>query len=540
MFKKIRTSATVKSIAGIVGMLILFSVIVGVIGYNSVSDSLLEQYADGAFIAGYTAQSSLDGDRIDEYANSGGETQAYKEAWAELDQICNATNSTFVYVIRPDLTDYAHITFIFSTINRESKYSVYDFGYVRETTNDDYKTKYKKLYDGVSDRELVIRDKGYIETDSHITAMVPIKTSDGKTTAILCVQRQMDQLATARQGFLNSIAITLVVLALIVSVMQSIYLRKMLIIPIKAISEEAGRFARENVLPEKKLTESIRTKDEIGDLAGSIDQMEEQVDDYVRNLTQVTRENERISTELGLAAQIQEGMLPNIFPYLPEREEFDIYAKMDPAKEVGGDFYDFFMLDDDHLCLYIADVSGKGVPAALFMMASKMILGVHARNSMSPAEILEQANDTICESNPEEMFFSIWLGILELSTGKLTAANAGHEYPLLQKPDGTFEVIKDKHGFVIGGIEGMMYMEYEIQMEPGSKVLVYTDGVPEATDANNELYGMERLIDNLNANPEPSLTPKGVLTKVRTQVDTFVQDAEQFDDLTMVCVEYRA
>ncbi|MDO4538568.1 MAG: PP2C family protein-serine/threonine phosphatase [Coriobacteriales bacterium] len=524
---------------GIVSLLILFSVLVGFIGYNSVTSSLLEQYADGAFLTGYTAQLPLDGDRMDEYANSGGKGEVYEEAWSQLDQICNATNSTFVYVIQPDPTDYAHITFVFSTINHNSKYSEYDFGYVRETTNDDYKTKYKKLYDGTSDRELVIRDEGYIETDSHITAMLPIKNSAGETTAIMCVQRQMEGLNEARLGFLRNVAITLVVLSLIVAVSQTFYLRKMLIVPIKTIAKEAGRFASENVQPEKKLVEVIKTGDEISDLAGSIDQMEEQVHEYIQNLTKVTRENERISTELRLAAQIQEGMLPSIFPYLPEREEFDIYAKMDPAKEVGGDFYDFFMIDDDHLCVYIADVSGKGVPAALFMMASKMILGVHARNSLSPAEILEQTNDMICESNPEEMFFSIWLGVLELSTGKLTAANAGHEYPLLQRPDGTFEMIKDKHGFVIGGMEGMMYMEYDIQMEPGSKILVYTDGVPEATNADNELYGMDRLINNINATKEPELTPEDVLVKVRQQVDDFVQDAEQFDDLTMMCVQYR-
>ena len=230
-------------------------------------------------------------------------------------------------------------------------------------------------------------------------------------------------------------------------------------------------------------------------------------------------------------------MLPNIYPAFPERPEFDIYASMNPAKEVGGDFYDFFLVDDDHLCLVMADVSGKGVPAALFMMASKIIIASHAKLGKSPAQILTDTNAAICSNNREEMFVTVWLGILELSTGKLTAANAGHEYPALRKADGRFELIKDKHGFVIGGMEGLRYKEYELQMDPGSKLFLYTDGVPEATDANGELFGSERMVDALNK--AVTASPEDILEQVRSDVDGFVKEAEQFDDLTMLCVEYR-
>ncbi|MBQ6152752.1 MAG: serine/threonine-protein phosphatase [Ruminococcus sp.] len=248
-------------------------------------------------------------------------------------------------------------------------------------------------------------------------------------------------------------------------------------------------------------------------------------------------ESSRLETELTMASSIQADMLPSIYPAFPERPEFDIYASMDPAKEVGGDFYDFFLIDEDHLCMVMADVSGKGVPAALFMMASKIIIANNAMLGKSPSQILTDTNTAICSNNREEMFVTVWLGILELSTGKLTAANAGHEYPVLSDKNGKYELVKDKHGFVIGGMTGIKYKEYELQMEKGSKLFLYTDGVPEATDAHKELFGTERMLDALNE--ASTAEPKAVLEQVRKAVDGFVQDAEQFDDLTMLCVEYK-
>jgi sigma-B regulation protein RsbU (phosphoserine phosphatase) len=229
-------------------------------------------------------------------------------------------------------------------------------------------------------------------------------------------------------------------------------------------------------------------------------------------------------------------MLPNIYPAFPERSEFDIYATMDPAREVGGDFYDFFLVDDDHLCMVIADVSGKGVPAALFMMASRIILASNAKLGKSPAEILRSTNEAICQNNREEMFVTVWLGILEISTGTLTAANAGHEYPVVKQPGGQYELVKDKHGFVIGGMDGVKYKEYQLHLEPGARVFLYTDGVPEATSAEKELFGTDRLLDALNAHADAS--PEQMLDYVREAVDAFVKDAEQFDDLTMLGLEY--
>ena len=535
--KLLKQHVTVKSIGGIVLLLLVFFATVSMIGYNSFTEALLSQYSEGAFLTAETAARRLDADRMEEYAQSGGATPEYLEAWNEMDDLCNSTGATFIYVIQPDRSDYAHITFLFSTIDHDSKYTKYDFGFVRDTTNDEYRQKYRALYELEADRELVIRDRGYIETDPHITAMIGLKGTDGQVKAILCVQRQMDVLATARQKYINKIILALIILVLLVILGQSAFLHRTLLQPLKQISDEAKRFSKENVKAEKKLQETIRNQDEIGHLAVSIDKMEDRIQNYIESITQITAEKERINTELALATRIQADMLPHVFPPFPDRNEFDLYASMDPAREVGGDFYDYFLVDDDHLCMVMADVSGKGVPAALFMMASMILLRNNAMLGKSPAEILTDVNAAVCANNREEMFVTVWLGILEISTGRLTAANAGHEYPALMRAGGEFELYKDKHGFVIGGMEGIRYKEYELQINPGDRLFLYTDGVPEATDADKELFGTERMIRALNEQKDRE--PEEVLNGVRRAVDSFVKDAEQFDDLTMLCLAYR-
>ena len=281
----------------------------------------------------------------------------------------------------------------------------------------------------------------------------------------------------------------------------------------------------------------VRSHNEIGQLADDVSGLAVEIDEYVDEIQNITAERERIGAELSVASRIQTSMLPSTFPPFPDRDGFDIYASMEPAKEVGGDFYDFFFVDDDHLCMVIADVAGKGVPAALFMMACKIILANNAKMGKSPAQILNDSNVSICSNNPEEMFITVWIGIFEISTGKLTAANAGHEYPVIRHPGGDFEVFKDPHGFILGGLNAFRYKEYELELEPGASLFVYTDGVPEATDGQEQLFGLERMVDALNSDSDTA--PENVLARVREAVGVFVAGAEQFDDLTMMCLTYK-
>ena len=274
---------------------------------------------------------------------------------------------------------------------------------------------------------------------------------------------------------------------------------------------------------------------EFNDLVDSLQQMEIDMNEYVVNLRKMTEDRTRIKSELELAESIQSNMLPSIFPAFPERSEFDIYALMDPAREVGGDFYDFFLIDKDHLAMVIADVSGKGIPAALFMMMSKILVKNYVTTGSSPAEALAAVNNTICQNNTNDMFVTIWLGILTISTGKIIAANAGHEYPILQRAGGQFEVIKDKHGFVVGSMPNLKYSEYEIDFHTGDTLFVYTDGLPESTNSANEQFGLDRILEVLNSEPDGEV--EDLFVSMGVAVAEFVQDAEQFDDLTMLALK---
>ena len=246
----------------------------------------------------------------------------------------------------------------------------------------------------------------------------------------------------------------------------------------------------------------------------------------------------RNAAELGIATNIQKSMLPSIFPAFPEREEFDIYASMDPAKEVGGDFYDFFMVDSRHLAIVIADVSGKGVPAALFMVIGKTLIKDHTQPDRDLGEVFTEVNELLCESNSEGLFITAFEGVLDLVTGDFRFVNAGHEIPYICKKGGEFAPYKIRAGFVLAGMEGIRYQSGAMKLDPGDRVFQYTDGVTEATDKDNRLYGMERLTEVLNRNKD--LAPGGLLRAVKTDIDAFVDEAPQFDDITMLCLEYKA
>ena len=244
----------------------------------------------------------------------------------------------------------------------------------------------------------------------------------------------------------------------------------------------------------------------------------------------------RIDKELEFAKAIQHSVLPSVFPPFPNKREFDIYALMDTAKEVGGDFYDFYFVGEDKLAFLIADVSGKGIPAAMFMMTSKTLIKSFAETGCDVNEVFTIANAKLCESNDAGMFVTSWMGVLDLKTGLVEYANAGHNPPLVRHKDGSFEYLKSRAGFVLAGMEGIRYRKNELQLSPGDEIFLYTDGVTEATDANNELYGEERLLRFMNTLND--LPASEVCGMVKADVDAFVGDAPQFDDITMVYLRY--
>ena len=316
--------------------------------------------------------------------------------------------------------------------------------------------------------------------------------------------------------------------------------RKRIVHPIRAISQAVESYSESrlkgNTEEESFALLDIRTKDELQELSHVMAAMEKDIENYEKDLIQAAEERQKITTELTVATGIQTNIVPNQFPPFPDHKEFSLYASMDQAKEVGGDFYDFYMIDDQHLGLLIADVSGKGIPAALFMMSSMIMIRDLALSGCSPAKLLEKTNERICRSNKLDMFVTVWFGILDIENGVITAANAGHEYPAIRQPGGKYELFHDKHGFVVGGMEGVRYKEYTIKLEPGASLFVYTDGVAEATNAHDELYGTKRMLDAVNQVPDASC--ERILQTITDDVAQFVGEATQFDDLTMLCLTY--
>ena len=538
MFKRLKSNLAFNIISSVILLLIIFSAIVSYIGYVRFTEALTAEYTESAFCTAETAATLIKADKISEYLKNGGSEDEYKLSLARLDTLCEKQNVSAIYTILPDTTDYNHYTSIFNSVNKNTGYDRWEIGYVRETSTEDYKKLYKDMYENGVERGTVIRETNLNGGMPHITALISIKGSDGKVKGILCVQRPMEQLAIGRKKYLRRVSLTMIILALLASIIAAVYIKRQFINPVTRISEEAERFALEKSINDKTSLENISKIREISTLASSIEKMEADTVNYIGNLTSITAEKERMGTELYIASQIQEGSVPNIFPPYPHRNEFDIFASMTPAKEVGGDFYDFFLIDDDHLGLVMADVSGKGVPAALFMMVTKILISEMAKTKAGKTtdEVLTIVNNRICANNRAEMFVTVWLGILEISTGILKATNAGHEYPVIKRNNGGFEFIKDKHGFVIGGMDGVKYKEYEIKLNKGDTIFLYTDGVTEATDKNNVLFGNDRLLSALNKNTNASVTE--ILGNVKRSIDEFVGDAPQFDDITMMAVKY--
>lgn len=252
---------------------------------------------------------------------------------------------------------------------------------------------------------------------------------------------------------------------------------------------------------------------------------------YIERERVVRQEKERMSGELDVANRIQSSMLPMILPTFPGRVELSIQASMMPAKEVGGDFYDIFYIDDDHLAMVMADVSGKGIPAALFMVITKTLIKNNLQEGMEPAKAMTKANQQLCENNEEGMFVTVWMCVLEISTGRVNYINAGHNPPLVTR-DGRLEYLTQKSGFILAGLETSQYKEHEMKLDDGDAIFLYTDGVTEATNKDNELYGEDRLFDIIEKSK--GKTPDDIIDGVHKSVDYFVGEAEQFDDITMM------
>ena len=529
---KIRFSMGMKSVLNI----ILIAVIIGgaavLFSYREYCENLDEQMTQTAENLAVATAAMIEPDSIDHYLAQGETDEAYSRVESQLMEIQQYYGVVAICCLKPSDEGF------YVVYNTDTRPDALKLGEIQTFTFPEFIEIQDELMAGETVPAIRQESRGA----GAVYALAPIRDDSGTTQGYMAVIFSMKETEAAEQAFLTKIIRILLIITVMLVVLSAISAQLLLVTPLNRLSTIADSFIQKQkaglVTHEESLlaVPQLHRGDEMGRLYQAVREMEQSIYDYIQNLTAITAEKERIGAELSVATEIQSSMLPCIFPPFPNRTEFDIYATMTPAKEVGGDFYDFFLVDEDHLALVIADVSGKGVPAALFMVITKVLLKNSVQSGKLPKAVLEEVNSQLCANNPIDMFVTVWLGVLELSTGKLTCANAGHEYPALCRADGEYELVKDPHGLVLACMDGSKYKEYTLQLAPGDRLFVYTDGVAEATDAHNELFGTDRMLASLNGNIDAA--PDALLPRLKADIDAFVGEAPQFDDITMLGIRY--
>ena len=555
--RRLKGSISRKMLASILITALLLSATGIIIGYKVYSDTMDQHYIDNTVKLARTAVAILDPDAVERCSNEvfgiyrtltpeelSDEDEAYLEKFAYIEE--NPEWQSLRTVLQDIGRENDLMSILIVALDKEANSIIYVVdsddtetycppGTVDPTMTDEEIESFLSSTAVISNTE----EYGWLTSGA-----APIYGRDGSLTGLVIIDVSMNEVMQDRFDFLRNYCVILLLVTAVLSVLMTWNIRRQIVTPINRLAKAAEEYSYDRAHETEDSAHlrnhfselKIHTGDELENLSMVMGEMETQLAEYIDDLTRVTAEKERIGAELSIATQIQADMLPRIFPAFPERSEFDLYASMTPAKEVGGDFYDFFLVDDDHIGLVMADVSGKGVPAALFMVIAKTLIKNRAQLGESPAEILNHVNEQLCEGNEAQLFVTVWLAIVELSTGRGLAANAGHEHPAVRRGDGNYELVVYRHSPAVAAMEGMRFKEHPFELAPGDMLFVYTDGVPEATDANNELFGTDRMLEALNRDPDAA--PEELLQNVRDDINAFVGDAPQFDDITMLSFRY--
>lgn len=514
-----------KLLAGFILTTIFIAASICYLTSTSYRAKIIEQYEYVGTAMTATIAKRLDGDKVMSYLNTGVPDEYYDTVLEEVNLAQEEFSALYVYIGIPEENDVLYIWSDHFTGDET-------IGFTTAYAEGGKLWMQGRLY-GREDTLLQFADDP--QFGEVATAASPIHNSQGRPVALVYVDFSVDQINTEILT-MNIIIVTCVfTLMLIFIVIYSTFVNRHLVRPIGKLTTAAKELT-ENLDKDHAYKSDIHTQDELEDLSLAFERMDIELRDYINKNMQITAAQERINADLDTAANIQESQLPSTFPAFPGRYDFDIYASMTPAKTVGGDFYDFFLVDEDHLALVMADVSGKGIPASLFMMISKLLIQSRVMMGESPAEALNNTNAQLMQNNAAHQFVTVWLAVIDLKTGKGIAANAGHEHPAIRRANGQYELVVYKHSPPVATMARMKFREHEFELFPGDSLFVYTDGVAEATDSNNELFGAERMLEALNK--DPNAHPKDILKNVMEGIDAFVKDAEQFDDITMLCLKY--
>ncbi len=524
----------------LVGSAVIFGILMCLVnsfsGYREFKRQLEVMYGNITQELAKTGASYINVDKIPQWLQNG-QDEDWEETNQKLDVLTDTAELAYIYVsvISPD---YKTRTYVFDTVNKlalAEGSTIIPFGKVSSLEGKD------EAY--IENLRLVLEDAEeyssftYKKEGGHVTTATPLYDSSGKVTAIMSIVKPMNEVKEYKKNFLRSIIIYAAILTVLFIVLYAILLYFGIIRPILFITYETSHFA-EHHAGLSGILKKIRNRDEIGKLSKAVEKMSLDITKYIEDLTHATAEKERLGAELNVAKQIQAEMLPRVFPPYKNHPELELYASMTPAKEVGGDFYDFYLIDDDHFAMVVGDVSGKGVPAALFMVITKTLLKDTAEHEYNPAKIFEHVNKILCEGNESGLFVTCWMGILTLSTGELNFANAGHNAPII-KNGGEIKYLSTKPNLMLAGMDGIPYTNNTLKLTKGDRLFIYTDGITEATNSYDELYGEDRLIHVLRSVMDRGVSSRDLLDIVRNDLDDFVLEAPQFDDITMLAMTYK-
>ena len=544
--KNDRNSLSRSLLIGCAVFITLLSLIMGSIGFLTYYNGIVGRYETYLHDILKLAMTEIDGDDLERCVREKNKSEQYERTQDFLNRIKEYYDIKYIYIVKPmNLDETDNMMDVMAGITRAEAEEDYDYYSVElgRLTGDYYSPEIVRHYmDACATPGEVSFYRNKSEEFGYMyTGMIPILDSAGEPVAVLAADLSMQEITRVWQRYWMIVGAEILILVTFFLFSMYQWLRKRVIAPLKQLEEVSASFvesSRQTQDPSRidYKRADIHTGDEMEVLSDALNAMFDDTRRYMTNLLCVTAEKEKIGAELNVATQIQADMLPRIFPAFPDRREFDLYALMHPAREVGGDFYDFFLIDEDHLCMVIADVSGKGVPAALFMVIAKTLIKNQAMMGDDPADILGKVNEQLCEGNDAMLFVTVWISILTISTGKGIAANAGHEHPVIRRAGGSYELVVYRHSPAVAAMEGMRFRQHSFELHPGDRLFVYTDGVPEATNAENELFGNERMLDVLNS--QPARKPHALLETMKREIDIFVGEAPQFDDITMLCLDY--
>lgn len=522
-----------RKIIGIICILVaVMSFILICISYKAFYNTYINFYYDKALGIVKMLANEIDGDKIVQYVDTGSTDEAYDALLSRFNNVkANTSGLSYLYLMVPYEDHFVYV--IDAYTDQDDMDNISAFGSVFEYRETEYTYLLPDVKAKSASKQVVYgEDVGFGRS---ISVWAPVFDRNGEVAAMVEGDYVLTRVEREINSYVLKIFFFIVVALVVITAIMVRVIDTGVASPIIALTKYIDSYEKGSLTLEPV---TFKDNNEIKWLSDSFNNMIGRIELYITDIKTITAERERIGAELNVATKIQADMLPGIFPAFPDRKEFDIYASMNPAKEVGGDFYDFFMVDNSHLAIVMADVSGKGVPAALFMVIGKTLIKDHTKPGRNLGEVFTEVNNLLCKSNSEGMFITAFEGVLDLVTGEFCFVNAGHEIPFLCKKGKTYEPYKIKAGFVLAGLEDIQYQCGSMQLEIGDKIFQYTDGVTEAANEGNELYGMERLKNVLCKNA--ALPPIKLLPEIKADLDAFVGEAPQFDDITMLCLEYKA